>query len=291
MNNLINRMNERKSIFVSEKLARFTENVHNSSEQYVSQIPELIDAIMNKTVPIIAVSANMGEGKTRMVAECISKLSEQNPDDKMIITSIRIALTKKYAADFPKFTNYLDKEDNKITDNLVICQLDSLNRINWTNKNGKSCRILVLDEVDQQLDHLISETFTNSPKVLDNIEKLKYLIKYAEQIILLSANITPREIAWIKSIRQDTITKSIEIKEDGEQVECVIANTIDKRTKIFINKNPNAQKYTIRMTPKNDEILARIAEDLRDKKRVYLAHNGSTESIETIKLQFCTKII
>ena len=289
MNNLIDRMNERKKTFETEKLSQFTENVHNSSEQYVSQIPELIDAIMMKTAPIIAVSANMGEGKTRMVSECLSKLAEQNPDDKMLITSIRIALTKKYVVDFPKFASYLDKEDNKITDNLLICQLDSLNRINWPNTNGKSCRILVLDEADQQLDHLIAETYTGSPKVLDNIEKLKYLIRYAEQIILLSANITPREIAWIKSIRQDSITKTIEINEDGEQVEHVIANNIDKRTKIFINKNPNAQKYTIRLTPKNEEILARIAEDLQNKKKIYLAHNGSTESIETIKRQFSNK--
>ena len=286
MDLLIDRMNQRKDTFEEEKIARFTENVHHSSAKYVSDIPELIDSIMNKTESIIAVSANMGEGKTRMIAECLCKLAKQNPDDKMLITSLRIALTKKYKVDFPAFTSYLDKEENQITDNRIICQLDSLNRINWTNNNAKSCRILVLDEADQQLDHLVADTYTKSPKVADNIEKLKYLIKYAEQIVLLSANITPREIKWIKSIRRDTLIRTIEINENGEEVESAIAHHYDKSTKIFINKNPDAQKFTYRITPKKDVILAKISEDLKAKKRVYLAHNGSVKSIEAVKRQF-----
>lgn len=277
---LVEHINKKTDSIIAKKKAQLTTNTLRTTAKYVSEIPELINSIMNKEADIIAVSANMGEGKTRMIAQCMNDLKQLSLlngfDDRILMSVMRISLAKKFSTDFPAFTNYLDQKENKISDPFTICQLDSLNRIEWPNKTGYSCRCVVLDEIDQQRKHLMSATYTSNPKVVENLEKLKYIIRNAEQVIIMSANISQTDIDWIKSMRAERTYTTIEISETGERKILTTTDTKSNSVKTFINESPDMLKNEIHLTTQPDRVKALILRDLIAGKKVYLAHNYST---------------
>ncbi len=280
MDELIKKMNKTKLTFQNRKKTQFAKKSLHTSAKYVSDVPEIRTAILNKESSIIAISANMGEGKSRAINMICDELIEKYPDDKILFTSPRIAITKKFASEKSNFVNYLEKAGT-LNDNRIICQLDSVHRIDWPNKNGISCRLVVLDECDQQLDHIISKTFTSSKMVNENIEKLKYIIRYAEQVVIMSANITWREIKWIKEIRCDKIVKTINENNGFTEEEQIIK--ANRSLKVFVNKNEEATKYNICMCARESEVISLAIKSLKNGNRIYIACNGSVKTIESIR--------
>jgi hypothetical protein len=253
------------------KKFHFTDAIH-STENYVSDISALNDAIISGTSDIIVVSAEMGTGKTVMVNKALGVIAENEPDAKILISTMRISLAEKGMEDFPGYQNYL-YSDGDLNDNKIVCQLDSFHRIKWKSADGYSCRCVVLDEADQQFQHLICPTYAKSPNVMDNIQRLVWLIRYAKQVILMSANITNRDIDWIKKIRCD---------KPGE--------IINNNVKCFVNEKPDKPIFDIDLTISQHNVIMDAINASNAGKRIYIACNGSAERIDNIASIFSGKI-
>ena len=220
------------------------------NEKYCADIPQLTDSIKNAT-PLIVLKSNMGTGKTYCVAETINKI-----DWAAVIglISFRVSLAEKYAEDFSGFVCYNNKT-GVIDADKWVCQADSLNRI----KSTKPLDILILDEVDQLRKHMTATTFLNNSNFNANRASLKYIVKSAKQIIIMSANITKDDINWIESMRT-------------KQASIVITNTyITESRKINISKV--------------ERVIESIQNDYKNGRKFIIAHNGATVKQEALRRQ------
>jgi hypothetical protein len=211
------------------------------NQQYCADIPEFMDSIKTKQHGTIIIKSNMGTGKTYAVAKAINATNGK----KTGVISFRISLAKKYTEDFHGFINYSDVKERVIDVDNWVCQLDSLYRI-----KPQTLDYLVLDEVSQIRKHLTATTFMSNKNFIQNRASLRYNIKTAGQVIIMDANATEADRAWINSMRvSDELIIVNEYVKGGVEV-------------IF---NSKAQ------------VIKRIQDDFNAGYKCIVAHNGAAE--------------
>lgn len=232
--------------------AGFNVSVHN--EQYCTDIKEFMTSKAN----LIGIRANMGTGKTFANSQVVANLLAENPNARVLVISMRISLAEKYSKDYPNFTCYLDDRKKPLNDNRLICQLDSLHRI----RDKTSFDMVVIDEVDQSLRHIVSSTYMKNPNVRRNIKIFDSIIKHSNQVILMSANLTVQNMKYIRKLRSRS--------EDSNMV--------------FYNEYvPN--RYKILISEQTADVVAELMDDLKHGRKAYVAANYGIGKLEELKQQ------
>jgi len=178
---------------------------------------------------------------------------------------MRVALASKYKEDYKGFVCYLDKDQKRVlVSNQLICQLDSLNRVQWV-KGSSDCLVdmVVIDEATQAIKHLISTTYMKNPNVKNNIAKFKQLIAGAKQVVLMDANLDSDTMFRIKEIRTREHSRT-------------------DTSVLFWNEFKTTSRNTI-MTDAKEDVIRLVKAKLDDNKKSYIACNNSCESILTIR--------
>ena len=154
---------------------------------------------------IIAIAANMGSGKTtRINADLIQNWKRNG--GRVLILSMLNSLGKQIAknANVPHISDYGDGRyadflrDINEANGAALC-VDSLRRIPEWFLTEKPI-LLVLDEVNQFLDHMIrGETLgSKHGEILDRFSEICFLCNISGAIVVSEANIHPRSVELLK---------------------------------------------------------------------------------------------
>ncbi len=160
-----------------------------------------------------------GTSKTQALLKILNKLP--NKFQKVLFITYRIALTNEISSNLPDFQNYLEAE-YYIYDNKVICQIDSLTRIQLQNID-----LVVLDEVESLFDEICKPNLKNAPFIA---KKLQNIISRSKKMLILDAHMedTNRIFEIISPLRDPT--KSLFIDN-------IYKSKMHQKLNIYINEN------------------------------------------------------
>jgi hypothetical protein len=225
-----------------------------TNKKHCANIPEFMD-LQNG---ITAIKAQMGTGKTYGNARMVEQLIIANPNIKICVISMRITLASKYKEDYNGFVCYLDN-DEVLTQNKLICQLDSMNRIRWSETTDSPfCDLVVIDECEGALSHLTSKTYMNHPLSNVNVAKFKQFMRYSTKVVLMDANLTPETVKIIDDIRDD------------------------KQKPIVIINEYQPPRQTVKITDEMSDIISIVKANLDNGLKSYIPVNRSKKKIFAI---------
>ncbi len=118
-----------------------------------------------------------GTSKTQALLQHI----QSNDYKNILFITHRIALANELSQYLPDFTNYRNCKDRIIKDNKVICQIDSLLRVDMNDID-----LLILDEAESLFDELCKYSIK---KPLFISKKLKYMISSTKKLLVMDAHI------------------------------------------------------------------------------------------------------
>eukprot|EP00944_MAST-04C_sp_MAST-4C-sp1_P015008 g15008.t1 len=189
--------------------------------------------------------APMGAGKSHSIRELLKK----HEDWKVLVISVRIALTKSFMDDFGhdglKFVNYQDVAGYQIDNDKLIVQIDSLHRV----PQHKDWDLVILDESQSLTAHFSAETFTKASSVFTRFKKL--IRDFAKRVICCDADMN---------------------KFNVERTKWFI-ETVCKRRIIYIHSEAeNDFRRYIRLTPADDMAYRCVQLVGRGKKIVIVSN-------------------
>lgn len=168
-------------------------------------IPELADAIKVDSLAsqtMVAIRSPKGTSKTQFLIDYLRRAP------KVLHVGHRVSLARAGARNFDlHFLNDLDRAHGMLFDSekgqmagtrMALC-FDSLLSINPTDYAGG---ILVLDEADQSLAHLLTgSTCNKGGKRGALIARFKEILQVVGQVIMASADLTDKEIDYLVKLR------------------------------------------------------------------------------------------
>jgi len=236
-------------------------NVKVVNFKYCADIKPFMNSMKNQTYNVIGIRSDMGTGKTTANHKVVEELVRANPKFRVLVISMRMALASKYKEDYEGFVCYLDKDQKRVlVADQLICQLDSLNRVQWVKHDHHLVDMVVIDEATQALKHLVSSTYMKNPNVKNNIAKFRQIIRGAKQVVLMDANLDADTVCRIRYLR----------------------NSPTDTSAVFWNKY-KVQQRNLKMTGYNLDVIRSTYNNLDLNLRTYIASNNSCESILATK--------
>jgi hypothetical protein len=216
--------------FTNERVIRF-------NEQYCSAYEPLM-----KEQGDIVLKAGTGIGKSYAMRE------KTQSNERVLLISFRVSLAKMYERQYG-YESYLTDRKRTLNNNItkLICQIDSLHRLRW-----KEHGTVVIDEINQVRRHMTSDSFLRNPNYKRSVAVFENVVRSCKQLIVMSAHVSDRDIAWLRSIRYGF------------------------RPTVFINE----RVLPLGMCQVRTEtyILQHATEALRAGKSAYIACNGSVKN-------------
>jgi SAM-dependent methyltransferase len=250
----------------------------------VVNVPDLSKEIDPQSIPYtgtLALKSGMGSGKTKLICQCLNHWKDIYPN--VIAPGHREALQRgladrlglDYLHDTDRFRGQKLGKDGLPTKRLSLCW-DSLLAINPAEYPVGSY-VLVLDEVDQGLRHLIlGETCGKEGKRPALMKRAIELIQGAGLVILASADLTAIELELIASIRKEQ--------------PWILENTYQRnRWNVeFIGSQRGVAKSA---RTAQISVIARLTKALRNGQRVFLATDtqATAERAELLALELGLK--
>jgi hypothetical protein len=154
-----------------------------------------IPIIRNK---LIAVQSEKGTGKTSNLLKTLFTESHSwvNEDTSVLFISSRITFGYKLLGDLKDygFELYSQIKDHKIRAKRIICQIDSLLRLEYEKYD-----IIIVDECESLARYLTSSHFTKNNKASLIVTYLESRLADAKQIYILDADLSDRCIKYYKT--------------------------------------------------------------------------------------------
>ena len=148
---------------------------------------------------LIAVQSEKGTGKTSNLFKTMfeNKSSWINEDTSICFVSSRITFGYKLLGDLKDygFELYSQIKDQQIYSKRIICQIDSLMRLERDTYD-----IIIIDECESLARYITSSHFTKNPKAGMIVENLEARIADARQVVILDADLSDRCINYYKKI-------------------------------------------------------------------------------------------
>lgn len=221
--------------------------VHMYDERYCASY----EPLMESSADIIVSKSKMGTGKSRC-----SAMRAEKSTNRLCIVSFRLSLTSTYKNTFSGSKAYTDI-DGGITNEhkRIVIQPESMHRVRWSNNEKFT---LIVDECSQIRRQLTGDTFRSQPTARDSFAEFKWLMRYADKIELMDANITPADVRFFMSMRG----KPSIVETFWNQHDLFSGRTLDV--------------YSAH------SIVPMAVKSLEDGKRVYLATNCGVDGVSAI---------
>jgi len=153
---------------VSDKIINYLNNL-------VPEKDEKRKEINFKNLGITVIKACMAYGKTTQLINYL----KSDTKSKILIITPRKSLAKEFYKSFAGFSHYETK--GAFNTKRLICQIDSINKIN------EKYDIIILDEIETTLNHIVSfDKMSGKEIILNTIE---ILIKHSKQTFIMDANL------------------------------------------------------------------------------------------------------
>ena len=143
-----------------------------------------------------------GSGKSELIERVITRWeAEHDQKPRTVVVTHRRLLALDLAQRFG-IDNYVDlSEDELPHSDRLACTLNSLHKL-LADNHLQPFDIVILDEVEQQLIHLMGSTFEKAQAV-NALNTLISLVERAKCVLALDAHAGTVSRDWLRSIRQD----------------------------------------------------------------------------------------
>ena len=195
--------------------------------------PEIFNNYLNKK--FLAVQSEKGTGKTTNLFSSMFK-DDKFKDKKMLFVSSKRTFGAKLFGDLEKhgFKLYSEIKENNIYEKKIICQIDSLLRIQNTHFD-----YIIVDECESLARYFSSSHFTKSDKATSIISRYEYYIRTSDHIFILDADLSNRCIKYYMNL----------ISQNKKN------NDINKDLQLIVNEFTPCQDYTINYNSYNIKFI------------------------------------
>jgi len=194
---------------------------------------------------LLAVQSEKGTGKTSNLIEAYFKNGLITDDMNILLISSRRTFGAKLLGDLTKygFKLYSDFEDQYITHNRIICQIDSLLRLDRNKYN-----VIIVDECESLARYMTSAHFTKNNKASMVINMYQSYLNSADNVYILDADLSDRCINYYQKVMQ----------------------LPDDEVSIIVNKYELYTDYTVNYMRFNDWVN-QVMNDIEKNKKLVLA--------------------
>ena len=194
---------------------------------------------------LLAVQSEKGTGKTSNLIEAYFKNGLITDDMNILLISSRRTFGAKLLGDLTKygFKLYSDFEDQYITHNRIICQIDSLLRLDRNKYN-----VIIVDECESLARYMTSAHFTKNNKASMVINMYQSYLNSADNVYILDADLSDRCINYYQKVMQ-------------------LSND---EVSIIVNKYELYTDYTVNYMRFNDWVN-QVMNDIEKNKKLVLA--------------------
>jgi hypothetical protein len=229
-------------------------NTRMLNQRYLT--PELMTEYFNSR--LLAVQSEKGTGKTSNLIEAYFKNGLITEDMNILLISSRRTFGAKLLGDLSKygFKLYSDFEDQYISHNKIICQIDSLMRLDRSRYN-----VIIVDECESLARYMTSQHFTKNNKASMIINMYESYLNSADNVYILDADLSDRCVNYYQRVMNLTddqmslIVNEYRLYEDY-RVNYMrfndwlnqIMNDIDKNRKLVIAMASNAKGKDLKDT-------------------------------------------
>jgi hypothetical protein len=206
---------------------------------------------------LLCIQSEKGTGKTVNLLNAIFN-NNDTPESVLFISSRR-SFGLKLSGDLTKygFRLYSEIKEHYISDKRVICQVDSLMRLDRDDFD-----IVIIDECESLARYLTSSHFTKNEKASSIIEHLEMRIACSKNIYIMDADLSDRCMNFYKNI--------LDISEE------------DNNYKLIINTFTPYQDYTVNYMNYATWLNKLSSELIDDKKLVIpMASNNKAKDLYT----------
>jgi len=146
---------------------------------------------------LLAVQSEKGTGKTSNLIEAYFKNNLITDDMNILLISSRRTFGAKLLGDLDKygFKLYSDFEEQYITHNRIICQIDSLLRLDRSKYH-----IIIVDECESVARYMTSNHFTKNNKASMIINMYQSYLNSADNVYILDADLSDRCVNYYQKV-------------------------------------------------------------------------------------------
>jgi hypothetical protein len=266
-----------------------TDDIPQSNITILSQAkltPDVYVPVLNKK--LIAVQSEKGTGKTSNLLETLFKNENTriNSNMSILFISSRITFGYKLLGDLEEygFELYSNIKEQQIYSNRIICQIDSLMRLEKDKYD-----IIIIDECETLARYITSNHFTKNNKANLIVSMLEMRVNDANQLYIMDADLSDRCINFykkainLKSINDfHLIINSFKPYTEYQLTYChystwlrKILTLIESNKKLVIAMASNA---------KAKDLNKKIIETFREKKVLFIHRETSDEDKKSMLL-------
>lgn len=218
--------------------------------------PEIYRSLLNKK--LVAVQSEKGTGKTSNLLEVLF----ENQDKSILFISSRVTFGYKLLGDLRKhgFQLYSQVKDNHIYSERIICQIDSLMRLN------NEYDIIIVDECETLARYMTSSHFTKNQKSGIIMSTFEMLIAEAKQIFILDADLSDRCINFYKN--------NIKLNEDEFHLILNNYRPYKEYKILYCNYSSWLRQILIKLEQKKRLVIAMTSISKAKDLKILLENNG-----------------
>lgn len=171
-----------------------------ASEVTMIEQPKLDHSIylQHRDKRLLAVQSEKSTGKTSNLFKAMfeSDFGIKN-DTSILVVSSRITFGHKMHGDLKQhgFDFYKDIREHSITSKRIICQIDSLSRLDAAGYD-----VLIVDECESVARYLTSSHFVRNPKAMLIESELEMLVQNSGRVIIMDADLSDRSLNFYSNI-------------------------------------------------------------------------------------------
>ncbi|MBD2213403.1 DEAD/DEAH box helicase family protein [Nostoc linckia FACHB-104] len=230
------------------------------SAKYVSEL-----ALDNKESKLLFVASAVGTGKTQAIVEM---LKDEEKYSRVLIISHRVALINQWLKESKKHNlgliSYDDIEVMRAVFNIssiprFVITADSLHRFLSFGEFNGCYDLVILDEADQLLKHMLTGKTSIKENRIKALRVLQGILVNSHKVVSVSAHLSNLEVDVVKSL----------------------ANSQDAQ--VYINsRNPNKRTYDI--LPSEEQAIQQVLKLLGEGSKVYVACDSKEKAKDIHRL-------
>jgi hypothetical protein len=218
------------------------------NQRYLS--PELFTKYFKSR--LLAVQSEKGTGKTSNLIEAYFKNGLITDDMNILLISSRRTFGAKLLGDLDKygFKLYSDFEEQYISHNRIICQVDSLLRLDRSKYH-----VIIVDECESVARYMTSNHFTKNNKASMIINMYQSYLNSADNVYILDADLSDRCVNYYQKVM----------------------GLNDNELAIIVNEYQLYKDYTVKYMRFNDWVNL-VINDIKDNKKLVIPMASNTRA-------------
>ena len=234
-------------------------NKETINRQYLSA--DIFKPHLNKK--LLCVQSEKGTGKTKNLLDALFQTHKDKEFKSILFLSSRRTFGIKLLSDLKKynFKLYSDIKQKYIVETHVICQIDSLLRLEL-----ESYDLIIVDECESLSRYMTSNHFTKNPRASMIVNTYEMYLREAKNVYILDADLSERCMNFY--------TKSCNIKSNS--------------FKLIVNTYKVYKNWTVKYT-NYPSWISNLIDDVKDNKKlvVPMASNNKAKDLQCLLNNIC----